>query len=115
MAAHFEGEPIGEWSRTFPDSEEGESYGGPVTCLVISGSDAWLAGPATTATDGRTDLAALIYVHDGGPDGNGDLALTWMTNPGQTLATVTAWCQDRFTPAPPFPLTDGDVVVREAP
>lgn len=115
VAAHFEGGAVGEWSRTFPNTDAGESYGGPVTCLVISGSDAWLAGPATTAPDGSTDLAALIYVHDGGPDGSGDMAMTWMTQPGQTLATVTTWCQDQFTPASPFDLTSGDVVVQGAP
>lgn len=115
VAAHFEGEAVGEWSRTFPNTDSGESYGGPVTCLVISGSDAWLAGPATTATDGSTDLAALIYVHDGGLEGSGDRAMTWMTQPGQTLATVTTWCKDRFTPASPFDLTSGDVVVQGVP
>ena len=115
VAAHFEGEVVGEWSRTLPATGEGESYGGPVTCLVISGSDAWLAGPATLATDGSTDRAALVYVHDGELDGSGDQAMLWLTNPGQTLATVTSWCEDRFIPAPPFDLDTGDVVVRDAP
>ena len=115
VAAHFEGAAVGEWSRTFPATGNVDSFGGPVTCLVISGQDAWLAGPATTATDGSTDRAALIYVHDGGLEGSGDMAMTWMTEPGQTLATVTAWCQDRYIPAPPFELSTGDVVVREGP
>lgn len=116
LAAHFEGgAAVGEWSRTYPNTGDGESFGGPVTCLVVTGSDAWLAGPATTATDGSTNLAALIYVHDGGLDGSGDRAMTWITQPGQTLATVTTWCKDRFTPAPAMELTSGDVVVQEAP
>ena len=110
VAAHFDGGPAGEWSRRIPSTGAGESFGGPVTCLVISGSDAWIAGPATTATDG-TDRAALIYVHDGGPDGRDDAAILWLTPIGQTLATVTTWCENQYIPAGPSRLTSGDVVV----
>ena len=115
LAAHFEGGAVGEWSRREPATGEGNFFGGPVTCLVISGSDAWLAGPATTATDGRTDLAAFIHVHDGGSEGEGDTAFMWRTTAGQSLVTMTEWCEQRFIPAAGLPLTTGDIVVQDEP
>ncbi len=115
IAAHFEaGEPVGEWSRISPADGSGNSYTGTITCLVIEGSTAWMAGPTTTATDGTE--AALIVVHDGGPDGQGDTALMWLTRAEQTLATVTNWCVNQFTPeGPPLPLTEGDVEIHDDP
>jgi hypothetical protein len=116
LAARFDDEgPVGEWSRRTPATGDSSIfYGGPVTCLVISGSDAWLAGPATTATDG-SDRAAFIHVTDGGPDGEGDTAFLWLTNAGQTIVTMTDWCERRFIPADGLPLTTGDVVVQDGP
>jgi hypothetical protein len=113
VAAHFEaGEPVGEWSRISPADGSGNTYSGTITCLVIDGSTAWMAGPTTSATDGTE--AALIVVHDGGPDGKDDTALMWLTRAGQTLTTATNWCVNKFTPAgPPLPLTEGDVEVQD--
>ncbi|HEX6868144.1 MAG TPA: hypothetical protein VF119_05030, partial [Candidatus Limnocylindrales bacterium] len=91
------------------------SFGGPVTCLVIDGRDAWLAGPATTASDGSVDRAAFLFVHDGGANGSGDTAVLWMNDPGQTLATMEGWCRSRFIPAGPYPLDSGDVLVDAPP
>ncbi len=116
LAAHFDqGQVVGEWSRRRPATGGGTFYGGPVTCLVVSGSDAWLAGPATTATDGTEDLAAFYHVTDGGPDGKGDTAFLWLTTLGQTIVTMTDWCERRFIPADGLPLTTGDVVVQDGP
>jgi hypothetical protein len=87
------------------------TFGGPVTCLVVDGPEAWIAGPATSASDGTTDRAALLYVRDGGPGGRDDAALLWMNDPGQTLETMEGWCRSRFIPGEPYPLDDGDVTV----
>lgn len=115
LAAWFEGEPTGAWSRTTTVRGKLESYGGPVSCLVISGTDAWLAGRVTTATDGRTDLAIFFHVHDGGPDGDGDMAIGWLSESGETIATMEGWCRTRFIPTGPFPLTTGDLIVQADP
>ena len=69
-----DGEPLGEWSRIMPADGSGDNWGGPITCLVFDGSDAWLAGPATTATDGITE-AAMIHLHDGGPGGENEFGV----------------------------------------
>jgi hypothetical protein len=115
VAAQFMGgEPVGEWSRISPADGSGNTYSGTVTCLVIDGSTAWMAGPTTSATDGTE--AALIVVHDGGRNGKDDTALMWLTRAGQTVTTVTNWCMNQFTPAgPPLPLTEGDVEVHDVP
>ncbi len=113
LAAHFENGPVGEWSRRVPATGEGDTYAGTVTCLEIEGSDAWLAGPVTVASDGSTGGAVLIHVHDGGPNGEGDAVILWMGTEGQTLATMTSWCENHFIPGGPFPLTSGDVVVQD--
>ena len=106
-----DGRVVGEWWRSTKVGGNQESFGGPVTCLVIEGDDAWVAGRATTATDGETDHAIFFRLHDGGPDGAGDQAVGYLNNPGQTLATMEGWCQTKYTPAGPFPLTSGDLVV----
>ena len=112
VSARLEGDgPSGEWSRLVPADGSGNSFGGPITCMVIDGQDAWLAGPATTASDGSTDLAVLLVVHDGGPGGDADRAVTWATDPGQTLTTMEGWCRDKFSPAEPYPLDEGNVTV----
>ena len=110
-----DGEPVGEWSRIMPADGSGDTWGGPITCLVFDGSDAWLAGPATTATNGRKDGAAMIHLHDGGPGGENNSALIWLAPRGQTITTVTNWCMTKFEPADLSPLTDGDVEIHDGP
>ena len=108
-------EPVGEWSRIMPADGSGDTWGGPITCLVFDGSDVWLAGPATTATDGRKDGSAMIHLHDGGPGGENDSALIWLAPVGQTITTVTNWCLTKFEPADLSPLTDGDIEIQNGP
>jgi hypothetical protein len=104
----------GEWSRM--SLPTGVSLGGPLTCVVVDGHDAWMAGPATTVSDGQTGLAAFLYVHDSGlAGGAGDTAITWITDTGQTLETMEGWCRGRYIPAGPYPLEEGDIVVDASP
>ncbi len=112
VAAHLEnGKPTGEWSHKVPAVAPSKFYGGPITCLEVDGPDAWMAGPATTATDGTKDRAVFIHMHDGGPDGAGDLVVVQLNTQGQTIATMEQWCQRRFIPSGPFPITSGEVTV----
>ena len=85
-----------------------------MTCLVIDGNEAWLAGPATTSDDPRI-VAAFIHVRDGGPKGNGDRALLRLNNPGETLATFNGWCRTKFVPGGPYEVSTGEVQMRTLP
>jgi hypothetical protein len=85
---------------------------GPVTCLVINGSDAWLAGPGTTGPD----TGVFIHVHDGGAPGRADdMATGWGQDPGQSLAELLDWCESQATHVPLFPLDSGNVTVMGLP
>ena len=112
IVANFDadGDVTGEWTRTIP-APRGTPYGGNVTCLVIEGNDAWLAGPATITEGDRK--AAFVHVHDGGRDGDGDRAILWLANPGETLALLEGWCRTKFIPVAPSPITSGDIVVND--
>jgi hypothetical protein len=116
IAAQFapDGAPTGEWTRRRTATGKLEVFRGPVTCLVIDGSEAWLAGPAT-ASDDPGIKAAFIHVHDGGADGKGDRGLLRLNNPGETLATFEFWCQSKFIPGGPYDITSGEVQVDDTP
>ena len=84
----------GAWS--FSNSVGG--WSGRVTCLQVVGPDAWIAGPVTHGTAAQLPVAAFLWVHDGGlPNGAGDTAITWSTDPGETLADMVTLCQDKAT------------------
>jgi hypothetical protein len=116
IAAHFDpdGAPTGEWTRRRTTTGKPEVFRGPVTCLVIDGNEAWLAGPAK-ASDDPSIRAAFIHVHDGGADGKGDRGLLRLNNPGETLATFEFWCQSKFTPGGPYDITSGEAQVDDTP
>jgi hypothetical protein len=119
----------GRW--TFAALPDGDTQGGPVTCLVVDGRDAYLFGPPGSA-GGR---AFFLWVRDEGEGGADDRAIGWMqdlaTDPlpsgiePQTLAELEGWCRNRgagfIGPGqrqhdPGLrPLTSGDVTVHDAP
>jgi hypothetical protein len=80
---------------------------GVVTCLVVDGSDAWLAG---TPTNG--EFGAFFYLHDGGTPGTNDLAVTWIQDPGQPFEQLQGWCETQYTDVPLFEVESGNLVVR---
>ena len=83
---------------------------GPVTCLVVLGNDAWLAGPGTTGPE----TGVFIHVRDGGSPGRADdLVTAWGQDPGQPFEELQGWCEGRATHVPLFALETGDVTVKE--
>ncbi|HEX6868143.1 MAG TPA: hypothetical protein VF119_05025 [Candidatus Limnocylindrales bacterium] len=84
---------------------------GPITCLVVDGQDAWLAGPGTSGPD----TGVFIHVHDGGLGAAGDLATAWGQDPGQPLDELVEWCETQATHVPLFPIDSGSVTVKALP
>ena len=110
VSASFpDGVPAGAWSRRVPPTGNSKIWSGTITCLVIDGDEAWMAGPVTVSADGKTKQAIFILVRDRGPQGDGDRVLMQLSNSGETLAVFEGWCRDRFRPETPFPLTSGDI------
>ena len=105
--AHAANPLKGSWTFT---NQRGESLSGPITCLVVDGSDAWMAGTDTTGGAG-----AFLYVHDGGSPGRDDLAVTWIQDPGQPFAELQGWCETKATHVERYPLDAGNVVIHETP
>jgi hypothetical protein len=102
----------GTWTWTRPAG----TSSGPVTCLRVAGSDAWLAGPVTVG-DGSFS-SEFIWVHDGGTPGTaGDTAFSWGADPGETLADMEALCES-MTTSPygfdPFPVESGNLTIHPA-
>jgi len=91
ISAHATDPVKGTWAWT---TFSGDTVRGPVTCLQVSGDDAWLAGPTWDGTG-----AVFMWVHDGGTPGRaGDTAFTWGADPGQTLETMEALCENMEPP-----------------
>jgi hypothetical protein len=87
-----------------------QDWHGPVTCLVIDGNDAWIAGPGSTGPD----TGVWIHLHDGGQAGKGDdMATAWGLDPGQPLEELIGWCETKADTVPLFPMIGGNVVVRD--
>jgi hypothetical protein len=128
VAATNDGDHVkGVWSLTRLNPPR-TTYSGPVTCLTVSGRDAWLAGPLWQGSS----VGAFLWIHDGGlPRGAGDQAITWISDLGWTAADMEKLCQhrakdfsasamDTYGVVPPiagmeglpqFPVTSGNLVV----
>jgi hypothetical protein len=106
-----DGRPEGAWSRRIPPTGASQVWAGTITCLVIVGQDAWMAGPVTETTEDRPDQAVFILAHDGGPEGDGDTVTMWLNTHGETLELLEGWCRDRYIPGDRYPVTSGDVTI----
>jgi hypothetical protein len=90
----------------------GTTRTGTITCMVIDGSDAWLAGPETR-TDGVPAAGAFFHFADGGTPGiANDLAVAWIGDPGQSLDELLAWCADQNSDVSLFDIDGGNLTVR---
>lgn len=111
----------GRWSFTNVGAKV--SVAGDVTCLVVDGDEAWVAGRITSLNKNvdpeLIGEGAFLWVRDGTAAGVPDRAFTWIADPGQSLADMEAWCWAKDTSimgdlgAPDgFTVDRGDVTVR---
>jgi hypothetical protein len=108
----------GRWSLTRPDLNA--SISGDVTCVVVDGDQAWVAGRITKIK--RVDPALVgegvfLWVRDGAAAGVPDKAYSWIGDPGQPLAEMEGWCLSKNVSMPDgfadgFTVDRGDVKVR---
>lgn len=91
-----------EWLR------DGIVWGsGPITCLVVDGDTAWLAGPTSDGSD-----AVFVRLEDGGTPGtNGDTAVVYGTEPEDTLEDMEEWCLEKSDSFDDFAVTSGNLNV----
>lgn len=108
-AGYVDGAADGAWSRRVPPAGNSKIWNGTITCLVIDGDEAWMAGPVKVSADGETNQAIFILARDRGPQGEGDRVLMQLSTSGETLALFEGWCREKFRPRAPYPLTDGDI------
>ena len=106
IEAHGTDPVKGSWTLT---NHLGVSRGGPLTCLVVDGSEAWMAGRGATG-----DAGAFLYVHDGGSPGRGDLVVTWIQDPGQPFEELQGWCETQAAQLDRYPVDTGNVVIHKA-
>lgn len=108
-AGYVDGAAEGAWSRKVPPAGNSKIWNGTITCLVIDGDEAWMAGPVKVSADGETSQAIFILARDRGAQGEGDRVLMQLSMSGETLALFEGWCREKFRPRAPYPLTDGDI------
>jgi hypothetical protein len=108
-ARFVDGKPDGAWTRRAPATGPGTVWSGTITCLVIDGNEAWMAGPVTANSGSGTQEAIFILLRDVGPEGAGDRAMMDLSDQGQSLALLEGWCRDKFRPGAPYIVTDGDI------
>ena len=107
IAGRFAGVARGTWSLT--TLNDGVTHSGPITCLITRGADAWVAGPETSST-GDTTAGMLFRLHDGGA--SGDLAVTFLADPGMTFeGDILPMCEQQKDDLPLFPLDSGQLTV----
>jgi hypothetical protein len=121
------------WTQLLAEGGIGMTLSGDVTCLSVDGQNAWVAGPATNGpVPTPSDHGAFLWLHDSGlPGGVGDMAITWISDPGLTTAQdMVTLCENKATsftqadmdrmgvPYSPFmvglaklPITSGNVVI----
>lgn len=89
---------------SFTAVELGLTFTGSVTCLVVSGNEAWLAGRTTTS-----GVYWFMYLKDGGtPGAKGDQVSGWISDPGETLSLMESYCTGKVSS--PYGLPAFDVV-----
>jgi len=88
---------------------------GPVACVRVIGSDAWIAGEITGGTILGYFPAWAVRVRDGGTPGtNGDMAITYV-DALQEAADFYGSAKATRKVGDMVPVTAGNLVVHDAP
>jgi hypothetical protein len=98
----------------YRDVEDGTPFtaGGPVTCLTVIGTDAWIGGTITLPDDPTLiGLGAWWHVTDNGQGAGSSPDITTFLGIGSQDATA-AFCADHPAYRFPFPIDGGDIQVR---
>lgn len=98
----------------YRDVEDGTPFtaGGPVTCLTVIGTDAWIGGTITISDDPTlVGLGAWWHVTDNGQGAGSSPDITTFLGIGSQDATA-AFCTDHPAYRFPFPIDGGDIQVR---
>jgi hypothetical protein len=98
----------------YRDVEDGTPFtaGGPVTCLTVIGTDAWIGGTITLSDDPTLiGLGAWWHVTDNGQGAGSSPDITTFLGIGSQDATA-AFCADHPAYRFPFPIDGGDIQVR---
>ena len=91
-------------------NDAGEHLVGVVKCLTVIGSDAWVAGIITDSVTQPWGTWFGARLHDGGPDGVGDMAITLVYHNNLTRACerpASVWTRWMV------PINSGDLVIVE--
>ena len=91
----------GHWTYNYWQAGQETTFGGPVTCLSVSGNRAWVGGPVTESSDPtQVGLGAWWQISDNGA-GRHPVIPDRTTFVGiGTMAQTLAYCADE--PAPHF-------------
>ncbi len=106
----------GRWSLTYPETKA--SVSGDVTCVVVDGDQAWVAGRITSMNKNvdpeLIGEGLFLWVRDGAAAGVPDKAYSWIGDPGQPLAEMEAWCLSKQSNGPPdgWTVDRGNITVR---
>jgi hypothetical protein len=98
----------------YRDTEDGTPFtaGGPVTCLTVIGTDAWIGGTITQSNDPTlVGFGAWWHVTDNGQGAGSSPDITTFLGVGSLDATA-AFCADHPAYRFPFPIDGGDIQVR---
>lgn len=119
----------GRWSLTYVGDKT--TVAGDVTCLVVDGDQAWVAGRITSVKKNAGHQltigeGAFLWVRDGATAGVPDKAYAWIADPvlgqpGASVAQMEAWCLSKTGNMVDFGFPDGftvdrgDITVQPAP
>jgi hypothetical protein len=94
--------------------EDGTPFtaGGPVTCLTVIGTDAWIGGTITQSSDPTlVGLGAWWHVTDNGQGAGSSPDITTFLGVG-SLDDTAVFCADHPPFRFPFPIDGGNIQVR---